>query len=176
MTGLSEEEALKKELAGLFQYMQRVREEIAAIHHPADEEHRFEKMSDQLDAIVDTTKSATDQIMVTVEANEELLDDLRSSISDEDALAKIDKISASNSSLFEACSFQDLTGQRISKVVKSLTYVEDRVESLIEAWGKQELEKIVVQGNEKTEDEKLLHGPQRQDEAISQSEIDALFD
>ncbi|MBT3917439.1 MAG: hypothetical protein HN731_08485 [Rhodospirillaceae bacterium] len=176
MTDLSEEAPLKKELAGLFQYMQRVREEIAAIHYPADEEHRFEKMSDQLDAIVETTKSATDKIMVAVEANEDLLDDLRSSLSDEDALAKIDKISASNSSLFEACSFQDLTGQRISKVVKSLTYVEDRVESLIEAWGKQELEKIVIQGEEKTEDEQLLHGPQRQDEAISQSEIDALFD
>ena len=176
MTSLSEEAALKKELAGLFQYIQRVREEIAAIHYPADEEHRFEKMSDQLDAIVETTKSATDQIMMTVEANEELLEDLRASLNDEDALTKIDKISASNSSLFEACSFQDLTGQRITKVVKSLTYVEDRVESLIEAWGKQELEKIVVQGDEKTEDEKLLHGPQRQDEAISQSEIDALFD
>jgi len=176
MTGLSEEAALKKELAGLFQYMQRVREEIAAIHYPADEEHRFEKMSDQLDAIVETTKSATDQIMMTVEANEELLDDLRSSITDEDALAKVDKISASNSGLFEACSFQDLTGQRISKVVKSLTYVEDRVESLIEAWGKSELEKIVVKGDEKSEDEQLLHGPQRQEEAISQSEIDALFD
>ena len=48
MTGISDEAALKKELAGLFQYMQRVREEIAAIHFPADEEHRFEKMSDLL--------------------------------------------------------------------------------------------------------------------------------
>tara|TARA_B100000315_G_C14579223_1_gene589572 strand:+ start:2137 stop:2667 length:531 start_codon:yes stop_codon:yes gene_type:complete len=176
MTDFSDDAALKKELAGLFHYIQRVRVEIAAIHYPADDEHRFEKMSDQLDAIVETTKAATDQIMVAVEANEELLNDLRSSVADEDALAKIDKISASNSSLFEACSFQDLTGQRITKVVKSLTYVEDRVESLIEAWGKQELEKIVVKGEDKTEDEKLIHGPQRQDEAISQSEIDALFD
>jgi chemotaxis protein CheZ len=176
MTGITEEAALKKELAGLFQYMQRVREEIAAIHYPADDQHRFEKMSDQLDAIVETTKSATDQIMQTVEQNEELLGELRDSLTDEDAIAKIDKISASNSGLFEACSFQDLTGQRISKVVKSLTYVEDRVESLIEAWGKAELEKIVVKSDEKSDDEKLLNGPQRQDEAISQSEIDALFD
>ncbi|MBT3992136.1 MAG: hypothetical protein HON14_03090 [Rhodospirillaceae bacterium] len=176
MTDLSEEASLKKELAGLFQYMQRVREEIAAIHYPADDENRFEKMSDQLDAIVETTKSATDQIMQTVEQSEDLLQELRDSLTDEDALAKIDKISASNSGLFEACSFQDLTGQRISKVVKSLTYVEDRVESLIEAWGKSELEKIAVASEDKSEDEKLLNGPQRQDEAISQSEIDALFD
>ena len=155
---------------------QRVREEIAAIHYPAEEEHRFEKMSDQLDAIVETTKSATDQIMQTVEQNEELLSALRESLTDEEAIAKVAKISASNSGLFEACSFQDLTGQRISKVVKSLTYVEDRVESLIEAWGKAELEIIVVKSDVKSEDEKLLNGPQRTDEAISQSEIDSLFD
>jgi chemotaxis protein CheZ len=176
MTELSEEAALKKEMAGLFHYMQRVRKEIAAIHYPAEEEHRFDKMSDQLDAIVETTKSATDQIMATVEKNEELLDELRESLTDEAAISKIDKISASNSGLFEACSFQDLTGQRVSKVVKSLTYVEDRVESLIEAWGKSELEKVVIESEEKSEDEKLLNGPQSQNEAISQSEIDALFD
>jgi chemotaxis protein CheZ len=41
--------------------------------------------------------------------------------------------------LFEACSFQDITGQRITKVVRSLTYVETRVNKLIEAWGRSEL-------------------------------------
>lgn len=172
-----EEEALKKELTGLFQYMTRVREEIAAISRPADEEHRFEKMSDQLDAIVETTKTATDQIMQTVEQNEVLLNELRESLSDEAQLAKLDEISASNMGLFEACSFQDLTGQRITKVVQSLTYVEDKVDNLIQAWGKEELEKIEVKPEvDKTEDELLLHGPQREGEAISQSEIDALFD
>ncbi len=177
MNSAMEEEALKKELAGLFQYITRVRQEIAAISRPADEEHRFEKMSDQLDAIVETTKGATDQIMQTVEQNEALLNDLREGITDDSQLAKIDEISASNMGLFEACSFQDLTGQRITKVVKSLTYVEDRVDALIEAWGKAELEKIDVSPDqEKTEDEKLLAGPQREGEGISQSEIDALFD
>ena len=73
---------LKTELAGLFHYIQRVRTEIAAIHHPADEENNFENMSDQLDAIVEATEHATDTIMSTVETNEALLAEIRAGIAD----------------------------------------------------------------------------------------------
>jgi len=38
--------------------------------------------------------------------------------------------------IFEACSFQDITGQRISKVVRTLTYIEDRLNKLQQAWAK----------------------------------------
>ncbi len=167
---------LKTELAGLFHYIQRVRTEIAAIHHPADEENNFENMSDQLDAIVEATEQATDTIMSTVETNETLLAEVRAGIGDSSLQAKIDEISGNNMGLFEACSFQDITGQRITKVVRSLTYVETRVNKLIEAWGRSELEKITIALDKKSEDEKLLHGPQREGVAISQGDIDALFD
>lgn len=168
---------LKTELAGLFRYIQRVRTEIAAIHHPADEENNFVNMSDQLDAIVEATEQATDTIMSTVETNEALLAEVRAGIDDAGLQVKIDEISGNNMGLFEACSFQDITGQRITKVVRSLTYVETRVNKLIEAWGRSELEKITVALDKKmSEDEKLLHGPQREGVAISQDDIDALFD
>ena len=50
--------------------------------------------------------------------------------------------------IFEACSFQDITGQRITKVVKSVTYVEDRVNDLIAVWGKEEIDRIEVKPDE----------------------------
>ncbi len=79
--------------------------------------------------------------------------------------------------VFEACSFQDITGQRVSKVVKSVTYVEERINALIKIWGKAELEKVDVEPErEKTADEKLMHGPQLAGEGISQDEIGKLFD
>jgi chemotaxis protein CheZ len=167
---------LRSELAALFQYMQRVRTEIAAIHKPADEEHNFEKMSDQLDAIVAATENATNNIMATVETNEGLLQQLKDGLDDSAKLELIDQVSANNMGLFEFCSFQDITGQRVTKVVRSLTYVEDKVNALIDAWGKAELENVDVQGLDKTDDEKLLNGPQHEGEGISQAEIDALFD
>ena len=169
------QDQLKQELGALFRYMERVRQEIAAIDRPADQDHGFESMGDQMDAIVKATEAATNTIMATVETNESLLNSLKDGLA-EDKIATIEKISANNLGLFEACSFQDITGQRVSKVVKSLTYVEDRVTALIEAWGRDELEQVAVGFREKSEDEKLLHGPQRESEAISQDDIDALFD
>ncbi len=166
---------LKKELGGLFQYIQRVRQEIAAMSRPADKDHRFKSMGEQLDAIVKATEAATDTIMECMEDNTVLLEKLKEA--DSAQVATIDEIMANTNRVIEACSFQDITGQRISKVVKSVTYVEDRVNALAEVWGREELEKVEVKPlYEKTEDEKLIHGPQDADKAISQSEIDALFD
>ena len=127
----AEADLLKQELLGLFKYLKRVRQEIAAINRPADEEMHFDSMSDQLDAIVKATKEATDTIMGCMENNDEIVDELRKSLTDKDHLALLDRISGSSADVFEACSFQDITGQRITKVVKSVTYVEDRVNALI---------------------------------------------
>ena len=177
MDAQSEADVLKKELLGLFKYIQRVREEIAAINRPADEALHFDSMSDQLDAIVKATEEATNTIMECMEKNDDVVMKLHENLTDADQLALLDQISANGAEVFEACSFQDITGQRITKVVKSVTYVEDRVNALIEVWGKDEIDKTEVKSHEeKTEDEKLLHGPQREKEAISQDEIDSLFD
>ena len=75
--------------------------------------------------------------------------------------------------MFEACSFQDITGQRVTKVVKSVTNIEDRVNALIEIWGKAALEEVEVKPDrEKSVDEVLLHGPQLNGEGIIPTVID----
>jgi len=173
----AEADVLKKELYGLFKYLQRVREEIAAINRPADKALHFDSMSDQLDAIVKATEEATDTIMGCMEKNDEIVGKLRDALTDEKQLALLDQISANGNDVFEACSFQDITGQRITKVVKSVTYVEDRVNALIAVWGKEEIDRIEVKAEaEKTEDEELLQGPALEGEGITQAEIDKLFD
>lgn len=173
----AESDLLKKELYGLFKYLQRVREEIAAINRPADEAMHFDSMSDQLDAIVKATEEATDTIMGCMEKNDEIVGKLREVITDEAQLQLLDRISTNGNDVFEACSFQDITGQRITKVVKSVTYVEDRVNALIAVWGKEEIDRIEVKPEkEKTTDEELLSGPALGDEGMAQDEIDKLFD
>ena len=37
--------------------------------------------------------------------------------------------------IFEACNFQDVTGQRISKVVKTLQLIDNRVSQLLHTFG-----------------------------------------
>ena len=148
-----EPQHLKSELRSLFNYVQRVRQEIAAIDRPVEDENQFGKMGDQLDAIVKATEEATNTIMAMMEKNEDALGKLRASITDADQIALLDQITENGMNVFQACSFQDITGQRVSKLVKSLTYVEDRVNALVDIWGKEALQAVEVQApEEKTED------------------------
>lgn len=176
MTAAQEVETLKKELTGLFRYIQRVRQEIAAIYQPAEDEHRFNSIAEQLDAVVKATEKATDTIMAAMETNDSLVMEIKKMVRDPAVAAKLDKISENGAAVFEACSFQDITGQRINKVAKSLTYVETHVNLLINVWGKDVVEKTEVKvDKEKSSDEKLLHGPQLAGKGVSQDEIDKLF-
>ena len=170
---------LKREILGLFEYMQRVRQEIAAIHKPSDETDHLFSMEDQLDAIVSATEEATNSIMETVEENNQAIEKLREKVVGEQALKLLDGMVDNGMKVFEACSFQDITGQRISKVVKSMKYVETRVNSIIEVWGKDAVEatEITAETGKKREGDKaLLNGPQLEGGGISQDEIDKLFE
>ena len=171
-----EQEYLKDELSGLLRYIQRVRTEIAAISRPADEDFKFESMGEQLDAIVKATETATNTIMAAMEGNDDIIEKIRAKTKSKKLQELCDQLIENYNEVFEACSFQDITGQRVNKVVKSITYVEGWVTALVDVWGKEELDKIVIKAEEKTEDEKLLEGPQMEGKGLSQSEVDALFD
>ena len=77
----------------------------------------------------------------------------------------------------EACSFQDLTGQRINKVVGSMKFVEERVNAMAELFGRKEIQDLTDQWElpQQVDDGVALDGPQRPGEGISQDEIDQLF-
>tara|TARA_B100000315_G_C14238628_1_gene434291 strand:+ start:199 stop:525 length:327 start_codon:yes stop_codon:yes gene_type:complete len=102
----AEADILKQELLGLFKYLKRVCEEIAAINRPADEELHFDNMSDQLDAIVKATEEATDTIMGCMEKNDEAVDELRKSLTDAGQLALLDSISANGAEVSKPAPFR----------------------------------------------------------------------
>jgi len=80
----------------------------------------------------------------------------------------------------ESCTFQDITGQRVTKIVRSMQFVEERVSSMIDLMGKDVVDEMGLQiredQGEPEGEEALLNGPQLEGQAISQDEIDALFD
>ncbi len=172
-----ESEDLRKGLTNLFRYIERVRKEIAAINSDSGEEERFKSMGEQLDAIVNATEEATHTVMGRAEDNDNAVEELRKTVTDPDQLALLDRINANSGDVYQACSFQDITGQRVAKIVKSISYLEERISALIEIFGRDEIAKIEVEEPELTEDEKLLHGPALEtEESLAQDDIDALFD
>jgi chemotaxis protein CheZ len=73
----------------------------------------------ELEAVVQATEAAANQIM---EAAEAIGDWLRDGSRD---VASLEIVASKLNSIFEACTFQDLTGQRIRRAIQHLQHVED---------------------------------------------------
>ena len=176
MNGTTEENRLKRELVGLFGHLNKLRRELASLH--GGEEHNFASMAETLDDIVKNTENASNAILESVESIDEMVTSLRPG-ADPAVLATYDRINDRVNEVFQACSFQDLTGQRITRLVKGLTFIEERVNAMIRVWGRDEISKVIdevkQEQTEKTEDQLLLHGPQSESKAIDQADVDKLF-
>ena len=127
---------------------------------------------DQLDAVVAATEDAASTIMDAAD----IIGEVAGEIDEKNA----NRLLELSTNLFEASSFQDLTGQRITRVVTTLQVLEERLSSLADAIGDdfvEPLEEEIETDNEgvAVNDDDLLHGPQLEGEGNSQAEIDALL-
>jgi chemotaxis protein CheZ len=159
---------LYRELEDLARFIQSAKREIAALRPQDIPDEHIPMATDELDAVVAATAHATGEILDRAEALEKLAPSLPPEAAAEitDAVTRI----------FEASNFQDVTGQRITKVVKALKYIENKVDSLVTAFGTREMELPPSPPVEEPDDDsKLLHGPQLPAVANTQAEIDAIL-
>jgi len=167
---------LRGQLHDLKASIDKTKAEIAAIHKPGENEDKFVTAAMELGAIVQATEEATNNILGASEDIQEHAQAIRERITDvtsHDHLRAIDDLVIH---IFENCNFQDITGQRTGKVVKTINYLEERILTMINIWGEEDFEGIELSEDLRTEDEKLLEGPQLDGSGISQDDIDSLFD
>ncbi len=122
--------------------------------------------TDELDAIVRHSEQATHSIMDAAEQIENLIGAL-------DDTTK-GKVFSQITRIFEACSFQDITGQRVTKVVQTLKHIEAKVGDLVRLYDDGTPAANLPRA-EKAGDEGLMNGPQLPENAANQADIDALF-
>ena len=167
---------LHADIEALAAYINTAKAEITEIGADKINTEYLPEASDQLSAIVGATEQATNEIFEAVE----LIEELASTLAPEQA----ERITEAVTRVYEACSFQDITGQRISKVVTALQNVESRVDALLQAFGEEagaangtgtpaEVSTATEPGARPDED--LMHGPQLPGEGNSQEDIDALL-
>lgn len=160
--------AVYKELTGIADFIENAKSEIGALQPRNIKNKHIPLAGKELDAIVKATEEATNTIM---ERAETIM-----GADPADAEAYHETVQASVMDIFEACSFQDITGQRISKVVETLTHIEDRITRLADTLGhKLEETDIEETAEERRRRELLLHGPALEGEGVDQSEVDALL-
>ena len=169
-------DALKAEIRKLFKYIQRIKHDLASIKHPNASIDHFENVADQLKAIVETTEEATQTIMTASEEIVALKGDLGQMVRYRGAHLQLDRVEDSVNRIFEACAFQDLTGQRISKIVKTINLIESTITSLIDTVGVDDVAPAAEEDVTRVDNGVRLEGPSRVGEGVSQADIDALFD
>ncbi len=165
------------DVADLQRRIQDTQIEIAALRHPKAEQDRLVVAGEELAAIVSATEHATNGVLSAAELIEKTAVAMKARLPDAADKRDLDLMMDAVVSIFEACNFQDITGQRIGKVVRTLDFIEERVVAMIQTWGTEAFAHLPHTFEVPVAEEaKLLNGPQLQGKAISQADIDALFD
>jgi ABC-type transporter Mla subunit MlaD len=114
------------------------------------------RIADELAAVTAGTAQATQKILAAAEEIDQLADNLSAALKGRLEQELAQDIADSVLRIFEACNFQDMIGQRVAKVMKTLT------------------QKDAAPAADAGPD---LHGPRLDSDKghLSQSEIDAMF-
>jgi chemotaxis protein CheZ len=171
--------AFKNELGSIYDAVQRTKQEIATLMLTGFSNPEMGRVSQELNAVVGGTEKATHRILRAGEEIEEAAKTLAAAIKNiqDQHLARdiLDQVT----SIFEACNFQDLAGQRISKVTATLKFIEEHIMRLMQIWGG--IEQLAdVEPAAKVEIKKypkLVNGPKLEGDhgCVTQHEIDAMF-
>lgn len=159
------------EVRALLSYIEQSKDDLSSIQPKDLSENKIPEASNQLDQVVEATEEAAGRIMDSAEEISELAETL-----DGELAEKLMNISMN---IFEASSFQDITGQRVSKVVNTLKYLEEKLVTLASAIGDTDSHIKAEQNADDIcpeSDENLLQGPQCAVTGNDQADIDALFD
>lgn len=167
---------LRTELRALANSIQETKREIAQLRSHHTDSDRLIAVAGELDAIVGSTERATEGILDAAEKIDTIAHNLKAHGGDNYTSRLAEDLNEYVMVIFEHCNFQDITGQRTTKVVNTLKFVEDRIDKMIDIWGQDSFFDLVKEEDENDGDGRLLNGPQLANAGISQDEIDRLFD
>jgi chemotaxis protein CheZ len=151
-------------------YIQNTKAEIGHLQANDLRSKHIPEAGHELSAVVTSTEEATTKIMECAEAI------LEADPSDMKAYQQT--VNNKVMDIFEACSFQDITGQRISKVVETLEHIETRVTRFAAAIGAEDSKQAANEkevSRSKRKKDQILNGPANKGEGVSQDDIDALL-
>ena len=169
-------EVLRHELAAMRETVARNSRDLNRLIHDGDE-RRMLRAADELRASVDGMDLATQKILSAVELIEDNARALSASLKSDYERGLAQDIQDHIVRIYEACNFQDLTGQRINNVLAIMTMIEDRIASIaghsgaVSGASQPPGKATTAAGNA------LLNGPKLDDDSghASQTDIDAMF-
>jgi chemotaxis protein CheZ len=162
--------AVVRELRDIDEYIKTMKREIGALQANDLRDQRIPAAGQELGAIVQATEAATHTIMACAEAV--------MAADPADAAAYKALVDSTMLAVFEACSFQDLTGQRIAKVVETLQHIEERVSRFAAVMRAEDTSGAPTEEERARAERRrrlLMHGPPPAGEGMAQPEVDRLL-
>jgi chemotaxis protein CheZ len=171
--------SFNREVGSIQQAIRRTKLEIATLVLTSYTDPEMGRVSQELNAVIGGTETATHRILQAAEEIEEAAKTLAAAlknIQDQDLARDIlDQVTT----IFEACHFQDLAGQRINKVIATLTFIEEHILQLVHIWGGMEefAEVKPAAEAERAKRPELVNGPclETDEDRVTQREIDVMF-
>jgi chemotaxis protein CheZ len=176
-TQIAEAQAYKHELDLIYAAVEHTRTEMTMLGAEAQSNERTARASRELAAIVGGTEQATQSILKAAEEIDQAANALSASAKGSHEQGLSQDIQDRVVQIFEACNFQDLTGQRVGHVLETLKFVEEHVARLLAIWHCVEQFTPVVLDTETEDDSRFLNGPKLADDRghSTQDDIDGMF-
>jgi len=172
-----EAQAYKAELVAIHDAIGRTAADMAALVAGTKDSGQVSRVSRELAAIVTGTERATQAILQAAEEIDQSAHALATTLDRGHEQGLAHDIQERVVQIFEVCNFQDLTGQRVSNVVTTLKFIEERISRLFEIWQRIEHFKPAVAEQDESDERRFLNGPKLADDGghSTQSEIDRIF-
>ncbi len=157
----------------IMEKIDQTREDMSQLNIKSSENCPIASAENELQMVVKATEEATNRIMESAETI------MTADPSEPGSYHLV--VEQNILEIFEACTFQDITGQRINRVVDTLEFVDYRIHKIASLlgleneFGKRDFDEKTLEDKHKRKEDLMLHGPQDQQEAISQNAIDDLF-
>ena len=175
---LTEAQKLKTELDIIYGAINRTKQELASIHVGGAQTPDTTRVARELDAVIGGTETATQDILKAAEGIDEIIATLAAGLKNDHEMQLAQDIQDRVIQIFEACNFQDLSGQRITKAMRSMKFIEEHILRMMEIWGGIEaIAQFAPVVRHEQNDAHLLNGPKLETDVnhASQNDIDALF-
>jgi chemotaxis protein CheZ len=174
---IAEARAYKAELATIYDAIGRTAADMASLVAGAKNGAQASRISRELAAIVTGTERATQAILQAAEEIEQSAHALAAALKNHER-GLVHDIQERVVQIFEVCNFQDLTGQRVSKAVTTLRFIEEHIDRMLEIWQKvEQFRPIAADDRNEDDEQRFLNGPRLAGDGghSTQSEIDKIF-
>lgn len=166
-----DEQRLRHEILALASEVNLAMEELKSLGAEHIHQTDIPTATDELSAIVEMTESATSDILDAAERIERV-----GLLLSENTEAQT--VCAAVTEIYQACNFQDITGQRVRKIVNTLRAIDHRITSICASFGldaqipNRASDVSIASGGD---DGPLERGPSLPRNAMSQDDVDRML-